>query len=131
VFREYILLVLVAVLVHAGTLGAGVEGQEVARVQQAARAKTAITNRGTGQEATVTIELQDGTILEYYIWEAGAESFTLVGARNREVTTVAYADVTKVDKRRAEWVSLLIFVGVGIGALTAAMVIALVAAGGP
>jgi hypothetical protein len=128
---KWVPLALAAVLLHVCALPLRAASQVASTTEDTGAVKAAIAKLGTGTQATVTIEMRDGSNARGYIWGAAAESFTLVEEKTRYATTIAYSDVIKLERGRPEWVKLLIFVGAGIGILTAVMAVAIVAAGGP
>jgi hypothetical protein len=94
--------------------------QAASEVEQTAKAKASIGSRGVGPKATVTIEMRDGTTVKGYISETQDASFTLTDARTKETATIAFADVSKVDKGFPRWAKIVIggvVVWVALGAV--------------
>lgn len=80
------------------------------------------------EDAPVNVELLDGTKVRGHVRSTDEESFMVTdGFRT---TAIAYDDVLKVRKGRSELTKFLIFVGLTTGISMAALVIAVVAAGG-
>jgi hypothetical protein len=63
----------------------------------AAKVREGVGKIGTGEAALVRLKLRDKTKLEGYVTEAGAQSFTVVDAKTKATTVVAYQQVKSVQ----------------------------------
>ena len=84
-------------------------------------------NLGVGEKAKATITLKDGTKTKGYISRTGDDDFVMRDRKTDAATTIRYADVQKVDTNRGHSTARNIAIGIGIGggALLAAIVIVL------
>ncbi len=87
------------------------------------KVKNAVYKRGTGEKSRVSVKMINGTKLKGYISERSENSFTLVDAKTKQSSSIAYDDVAKVDNRstKGDKIALYILGGAGI---TAAVVLA-------
>jgi hypothetical protein len=84
---------------------------------QEAKVKAEVTKRGVGQ-SRVRVSLRDGTEVKGYISEIDDISFALTDQKSGNVTTISYADVSKIKRQGlSKPVKVLIICGVVFGAL--------------
>ncbi len=83
-----------------------------------AKVKTAVQKRGTGENKRVEVKMLNGTKLKGYISQANEDSFTLVDAKTKQPSSIAYRDVTKVSNRltKGDKITVGIVAGAGIAA---------------
>lgn len=81
-----------------------------------AKVKTAVQKRGTGENKRVEVKMLNGTKLKGYVSQADEDSFTLVDAKTRQPSSIAYGDVAKVSNRlsKGDKIALGIVAGAGI-----------------
>ena len=82
-------------------------------------------NLGVGEKAKATITLKDGTKTKGYISRTGDDDFVMRDRKTDAATTIRYAAVQKVDSNRGHSTARNIAIGIGGGALLAAIVIVL------
>lgn len=89
----------------------------------AAKIKTAVAARGTGEKKRVKVEKKDGTKLKGYVSQADEDSFTIVDSTTKQNVELAYADVAKVKNRqsRGDKIAGIIIIG---AAATAGIILA-------
>ena len=68
----------------------------------AAKIKTTIAKRGTGENKRVSILKKDGTKLKGYVSQADGDSFTLTDSKTKQSVEIAYANVAKVENRSSK-----------------------------
>jgi small nuclear ribonucleoprotein (snRNP)-like protein len=84
---------------------------------QEAKVKAEVTKRGVGQ-SRVRVSLRDGTEVKGYISEVDDSSFALTDQKSGTVTTISYADVSKIKRQGlSKPVKILTICGVVVGAL--------------
>ena len=99
----------------------------VSNQTDAAKIKSEIAKRGTGEKARVKITTRDNKNVTGYVREIGDTSFVLVTKDSTDPRTLAYSEVAKV---RGPGLSTRTKVGIGVGAfaagvgITAAVVLA-------
>jgi hypothetical protein len=91
----------------------------------AGKVRASVLKLGTGESARVKIRLRDGTKLEGYVGEAGADSFTVVNSKTGAATTVAYPLVRQAQGNNLS-TGAKIAIGVGIAALVLIILVATV-----
>jgi hypothetical protein len=63
--------------------------------------KIDVNKLGTGEKTKAKITLKNATKVKGYVSEAGEQSFVLRDRKTDAPTTIAYADVMKVEKSRS------------------------------
>ncbi len=86
-----------------------------------AKVKTAVQKRGTGENKRVEVKMLNGTKLKGYISQTSEDSFTLVDAKTKQPSTIAYGDVAKVSNRPSK--GDIIILGIVAGAAVVAAVV--------
>jgi sRNA-binding regulator protein Hfq len=86
-----------------------------------AKVKTAVQKRGTGENKRVEVKMLNGTKLKGYVSQASEDSFTLVNAKTKQPSTIAYGDVAKVSNRASK--GDIIILGIVAGAAVVAAVV--------
>lgn len=89
------------------------------------RTKSQVAKRGIGPKAKVKVTLLDGTKLEGYISEAGADSFTVTDAKTGGSMVVVYSQVKQL-KGDGLSTGKKIALGVGIVAVAFTIIIGVV-----
>lgn len=87
----------------------------------AAKIKTTVVERGTGEKKRVQVEKKDGTKLKGYVSQADEDSFTVVDATTKQNVEIAYGDVAKVKNRSSKGDKIAL--GIIIGAAAVAGII--------
>lgn len=78
---------------------------------------------GTGNKAKVKVKLNNGTQVKGYIAEAQDADFVVRDSKTDAATTIAYADVKKVEKNKGSNVKLYaIIAGVAVAAVVVLVV---------
>ena len=87
--------------------------------------KIQVAKLGIGDKARATITTRDGAKVKGYVYRAGDDDFVMRDRRTDAPTTVRYADVVKVERNKGHSMArnVLIGVGIGAGALLAAIFI--------
>jgi hypothetical protein len=67
-----------------------------------AKVKTAVQKRGIGENKRVEVKMLNGTQLKGYVSQANEDSFTLVDAKTKQPSSIAYRDVAKVSNRMSK-----------------------------
>jgi hypothetical protein len=89
--------------------------------QRTANGRTQIVSLGSGQHATATIVLKDGTKLEGYVAQTSMEAFTMMDPKKSSTTEVGYSEVSQVQRKGlSKTTKILIGVGLAAGAAVAA-----------
>ena len=114
------LIALVAVCLHALSSAGAALPPPASTVAETAAVKAAVSRRGIGQDATVTVAKRDGSRLEGYVSAARAESFTVIDARER-ATVVGYRDVATIGRGRPDWAQIFDFLGAAATAVTSTL----------
>jgi hypothetical protein len=79
------------------------------------RIRIDVNRLGTGEKARAKITLKNGTKIKGYVSEARDENFVVRDRKTDAPTTIAYADVSKVERNRGHSTARNIAIGVGIG----------------
>jgi small nuclear ribonucleoprotein (snRNP)-like protein len=87
----------------------------------AAKIKTTVAERGTGEKKRVEVKKKDGTKLKGYISQADEDSFTLIDSTTKQSTEIDYGDVAKVKNRSSKGDKIAL--GIIIGAAAVAGII--------
>src|SRR5262249_53213212 len=95
--------------------------------QKAEKVKAGIQKLGIGEQARVKLRLKDKTKLEGYVSEVSDESFVVVDPKSGSSTTVSYPQVGQVKGHNLSK-GAKIAIGVGIGVIVLAAVVAIVVA---
>ena len=61
--------------------------------------RAAVQKAGVGRDARVEVKLRDNTKLKGYVSAAGADSFTVTDTKTGAAQTLAYTDVTRVQRQ--------------------------------
>ena len=87
--------------------------------------KIQVAKLGIGDKARATITTKDGAKVKGYIYSAGDDDFVMRDRKTDAPTTVPYADVVKIERNKGHSMArnILIGVGIGAGALLAAIFI--------
>lgn len=107
-------LALAALLLQAAAVPAFAATKTEKEAQRAEKVRARIAKLGTGSGARVKLELRDGTKLEGYVSEAGAEGFVVTDRAGR-ATTVAYPQVGKAKGNNLS-TGAKIAIGAGVAA---------------
>jgi hypothetical protein len=107
------------------TLAAGQKADKQATTMEQIRIQVA--KLGVGEKARATIKLKDGTKTKGYVYRAGDDDFVIRDRKTDTPTTIRYADVAKVERDHGHSMArnVLIGVGIGAGAVLAAIFIAI------
>lgn len=97
-FRRTVAIMVSSILLCAsfGSRLVGAQPASGAQLTEGTRAK--VRQLSTGRSTRVEVKLQDDTKLKGYITQAGPDSFTLADAKTGTPRTVAYTEVTRVQK---------------------------------
>jgi hypothetical protein len=116
-------LALAALLVHAA-LATNAQAKPAAErdAQLAGRVKASIVKLGTGEAARVRVKLRDGSKVEGYVREAGADAFTVADTKTGTETVVAYQQVKQIKGNNLS-TGAKIAIGVGIAVVVLILVI--------
>src|SRR4051812_35165107 len=96
-FRTFLSLVMVALLVIGLDAAPAFAGQASGNTQAVEKVKEKVAKMGLGAKARVTVRTRDGKKIKGFISQAGANNFTVRDRNSGEPTTFAYADVLKVE----------------------------------
>jgi hypothetical protein len=91
-----------------------------------AEAKAKIHRAGTGDRARVRVKLKDGREVKGYVAESGEDDFVVRDTKTDAPTTIAFADVSKVNKLPTPMTkaqNTAAYVGAGLGALVIVLMI--------
>ena len=89
----------------------------------AAKIKTTVAERGTGEKKRVEVKKKDGTKLKGYVSQADEDSFTLIDSKTKQSTEIAYGDVAKVKNRSSKGDKIaLIAVGSAVAVAAAILI---------
>jgi hypothetical protein len=103
-----------ALLLQAAAAPALAGTKEEKEARRAGKVRAQLARLGTGPAARVRLELRDGTRLEGFVSEAGAEGF-VVTDKAGAATTVAYPQVARVKGNNLS-TGAKIAIGAGIAA---------------
>jgi hypothetical protein len=86
--------------------------------------KIQVAKLGIGDKARATITTRSGSKIKGYVFSAGDDDF-VIRDRKTAATTIRYADVVKIERNQGHSMArnILIGVGIGAGALVAAILI--------
>ena len=87
--------------------------------------KIQVAKMGVGDKARATITTKDGAKVKGYVFRSGDDDFVMRDRKTDAPTTIRYADVTKIERNQGHSMArnVLIGVGIGAGALLAAIFI--------
>ena len=87
--------------------------------------KIQVAKIGVGDKARATITTKDGAKVKGYIFRSGDDDFVMRDRKTDAPTIIRYADVTKIERNKGHSMArnVLIGVGIGAGALLAAIFI--------
>ena len=87
--------------------------------------KIQIAKLGTGDKARATITTKAGLKVKGYVYSAGDDDFVIRDRKTDAPTTVRYSDVAKIERNKGHSMArnVMIGVGIGVGALLAAIFI--------
>ncbi len=95
---------------------------QVGTSETAAKVKTAVFKRGTGENKRVKVKRLDGTKLKGYVSQAGEDSFTVIDSTTKQPVVIAYRDVEKVSNRSSRGDKIAL-VAIGAAAATTAAIV--------
>ena len=124
-FKKYLSLALVVLLMNV-LMAVPALAQSQSKTQDAEKIKIKIAKLGVGEKARATVYLKDGTKIKGYVTEAKADDFVIRDRKTNDAHTVAYQDVTKVEKNGGHSMARNLAIGITIGA---AIIIAIIAYG--
>ena len=87
--------------------------------------KIQVAKLGVGDKARATITTKDGAKTKGYVYRAGDDDFVIRDRKTDAPTTIRYADVAKIERNKGHSLArnMLIGVGIGAGAVVAAILI--------
>ena len=87
--------------------------------------KIQVAKLGIGDKARATITTKTGSKVKGYVYSAGDDDFVIRDRKTDAPTTVRYADVAKIERNKGHSMArnVMIGVGIGVGALLAAIFI--------
>jgi hypothetical protein len=87
--------------------------------------KIQVAKLGIGDKARATITTRSGSKIKGYVYSAGDDDFVIRDRKTDAATTIRYADVVKIERNQGHSMArnILIGVGIGAGALVAAILI--------
>jgi hypothetical protein len=87
--------------------------------------KIQVAKLGIGDKARATITTRNGSKVKGYVFSAGDNEFVIRDRKTDDPTTIRYADVAKIERNQGHSMArnVLIGVGIGAGALVAAILI--------
>ncbi len=83
----------------------------------AAKIKTTVAERGTGENKRVEVKKKDGTKLKGYVSQADEDSFTLIDSTTKQSVEIAYGDVAKVENRKSKGDKIALGIIIGAAAV--------------
>ena len=92
--------------------------------------KIQVAKLGIGDKARATITTRNGSKVKGYVFSAGDDEFVIRDRKTDAPTTIRYTDVAKIERNQGHSMArnVLIGVGIGAGALVAAILIVIVRA---
>jgi hypothetical protein len=114
--KKYLSLVLMVALSHMMLLmtPTSVNGQTEKDTRLTAKAKADVAAFGIGPDARVSVKLREGKKLKGYISQAGEDSFVITDSKTGSTTSIAYADVAEVQRKKGISTGKAILIGVGL-----------------
>ncbi len=111
--KKYLSLVLIGALSHMMLLmtPTSVNGQTEKDTRLTAKADVAAF--GIGPDARVSVKLREGKKLKGYISQAGEDSFVITDSKTGSTTSIAYAEVAEVKRKKGLSTGKAILIGVG------------------
>jgi hypothetical protein len=87
--------------------------------------KIQVAKLGVGDKARATITTKDGAKIKGYVYRAGDDDFVIRDRKTDAPTTIRYTDVAKIERNKGHSLArnMLIGVGIGAGAVVAAILI--------
>ena len=87
--------------------------------------KIQVAKLGVGDKARATITTKDGAKVKGYVYRAGDDDFIMRDRKTDAATTIRYADVVRIERNKGHSLArnMLIGVGIGAGAVVAAIFI--------
>ena len=87
--------------------------------------KIQVAKLGVGDKARATITTKDGAKTKGYVYRTGDDDFVIRDRKTDAPTTIRYADVAKIERNKGHSLArnMLIGVGIGAGAVIAAILI--------
>ena len=87
--------------------------------------KIQVAKLGVGDKARATITTKDGAKIKGYVYRAGDDDFVIRDRKTDAATTIRYTDVAKIERNKGHSLArnMLIGVGIGAGAVVAAILI--------
>lgn len=113
--KKYLSLVLIGALSHMMLLmtPTSVNGQTEKDTRLTAKAKADVAAFGIGPDALVSVKLREGKKLKGYISQAGEDSFVITDSKTGSTTSIAYAEVAEVKRKKGLSTGKAILIGVG------------------
>ncbi len=100
-FRKHLSFALIALFVCAAGATKGARAaQNDGEATRIEAVKQRIGKIGVGERARVTIKLRDGSEVKGYIYRTGDDNFIVADSKTGARTTVSYADVAEVKRKR-------------------------------
>jgi hypothetical protein len=78
--------------------------------------KIQVAKLGIGDKARATITTRNGAKTKGYVFSAGDDDFVMRDRKTDAPTTIRYADVVKIERNQGHSMARNIAIGVGIGA---------------
>lgn len=94
--RRLVLIVITVGLVLACVIQASAKQQDEKRARELEQVRKKILARGVGSQATVEVQLKNGTRVLGVIYRADEKDFTLIEIPTHRAVQIAYSDVKKV-----------------------------------
>jgi phage repressor protein C with HTH and peptisase S24 domain len=97
------------------------------RMSSIEQVKIQVAKLGIGDKARATITTKDSAKVKGYVYSAGDDDFVMRDRKTDAPTTIRYADVVKIERNKGHSMArnIMIGVGIGAGALLAAIFIAI------
>jgi hypothetical protein len=113
--RNYLSFVLIGALSQMMMLmtPTPINGQAEKDRRLTAKAKADVAAFGIGPDARVSVKLREGKKLKGYISQAGEDSFVITDSKTGSTTSIAYAEVAEVQRKKGISTGKAILIGVG------------------
>lgn len=119
-YLSFALVCLLLISANASVISA--QAQTNQNAASVAKIKARVAERGKSKNKRVEVKLLNGTKVKGYVSQAGEDSFTLVDAKTKQSSIVAYSDVAKVSDRLSKGDKIALGI-ITAGAATAAIVL--------
>ena len=123
--NKLLLLTLIFLISTPTTVLARAQSGAEKQREELSKIRSNVAKRGVGPDAKVKVILLNGTKLQGYVSEAGAETFTVTDAKTGRSVVVKYGEVKEV-KGNGLSKGAKIALGVGIGIVAFTVIIGLV-----